>query len=138
MSPYSAFICNILTMGFISPWTYIWAPGALPGGASLGDLFAMLLEIPIARPMSGWPRRCRGGAATTCFKAACSGAASGSRSCRRLRGVDPAVGGAVGMAALLPRLRVHVPRTGGDHDNPSFTAIGAWSATPSGIIIVSV
>ena len=32
MSPYSAFIYNILTMGLIFPWTYLWAPGALPGG----------------------------------------------------------------------------------------------------------
>ena len=32
MSPYSAFVYNILTMGLIFPWTYLWAPGALPGG----------------------------------------------------------------------------------------------------------
>ena len=30
MSPYSAFVYNILTMGLIFPWTYLWAPGALP------------------------------------------------------------------------------------------------------------
>ena len=36
MSPYSAFIYNILTMGLIFPWTYLWAPGALPGGRSSG------------------------------------------------------------------------------------------------------
>ena len=29
MSPYSAFVYNILTMGLIFPWTYLWAPGAL-------------------------------------------------------------------------------------------------------------
>ena len=29
---YSAFVYNILTMGLIFPWTYLWAPGALPGG----------------------------------------------------------------------------------------------------------
>jgi len=49
MSPYSAFIYNILTMGLIFPWTYLWAPGALPGGKMVwGILLAMLFEIPIA------------------------------------------------------------------------------------------
>jgi APA family basic amino acid/polyamine antiporter len=49
MSPYSAFIYNILTMGLIFPWTYLWAPGALPGGKMVwGILLAMLLEVPIA------------------------------------------------------------------------------------------
>jgi amino acid transporter len=49
MSPFSAFIYNVLTMGLIFPWTYLWAPGALPGGKMVwGILLAMLLEIPIA------------------------------------------------------------------------------------------
>jgi amino acid transporter len=49
MSPTSAFIYNVLTMGLIFPWTYLWAPGALPGGQLVwGILLAMLLEIPIA------------------------------------------------------------------------------------------
>src|SRR5574339_850382 len=49
MSPYSAFVYNILTMGLIFPWTYLWAPGALPGGKVVwGILLAMLIEIPIA------------------------------------------------------------------------------------------
>ena len=49
MSPYSAFVYNILTMGLIFPWTYLWAPGALPGGKLVwGILLAMVLEIPIA------------------------------------------------------------------------------------------
>ena len=34
-------------MGLIFPWTYLWAPGALPGG-QLSGILAMLLEIPIA------------------------------------------------------------------------------------------
>ncbi|MBI4769263.1 MAG: hypothetical protein HY784_02335 [Chloroflexi bacterium] len=43
MSPYSAFIYNILTMGLIFPWTYLWAPGALPGGRLVwGILLAMI------------------------------------------------------------------------------------------------
>src|SRR5215469_12828886 len=49
MSPYSAFAYNILTMGLIFPWTYLWAPGALPGGNLFwGIVFAMVLEMPIA------------------------------------------------------------------------------------------
>ncbi|GAB4442030.1 MAG: APC family permease [Anaerolineae bacterium] len=49
MSPYSAFIYNILTMGLIFPWTYLWAPGALPGGNLFwGIILATIIEIPIA------------------------------------------------------------------------------------------
>lgn len=49
MSPFSAFVYNILTMGLIFPWTYLWAPGALPGGRLVwGILLAMVIEIPIA------------------------------------------------------------------------------------------
>ncbi|HUG29946.1 MAG TPA: amino acid permease [Candidatus Limnocylindria bacterium] len=49
MSPRSAFVYNVLTMGLIFPWTYLWAPGALPGGQLVwGILLAMALEIPIA------------------------------------------------------------------------------------------
>ncbi len=49
MSPYSAFVYNILTMGLIFPWTYLWAPGSLPGGRLVwGILLAMVIEIPIA------------------------------------------------------------------------------------------
>ncbi len=49
MSPWAAFIYNILTMGLIFPWTYLWAPGALPGGKlAWGILLAMVIEIPIA------------------------------------------------------------------------------------------
>ncbi len=49
MSPYSAFVYNILTMGLIFPWTYLWAPGSLPGGSLVwGIILAMLFELPIA------------------------------------------------------------------------------------------
>lgn len=49
MSPFSAFVYNVLTMGLIFPWTYLWAPGALPGGQLVwGILLAMVIEIPIA------------------------------------------------------------------------------------------
>src|SRR5262249_57402807 len=49
MSPYSAFIYNILTMGLIFPWTYLWAPGALAGGRLVwGGLLAMVFSLSIA------------------------------------------------------------------------------------------
>jgi amino acid transporter len=49
MSPYSAFIYNVLTMGIIFPWTFVWAPGAFQGHSLvLGILFAFLFELPIA------------------------------------------------------------------------------------------
>ncbi len=49
MSARSAFVYNVLTMGLIFPWAYLWAPGALPGGQLVwGILLAMVLEIPIA------------------------------------------------------------------------------------------
>lgn len=49
MSPYSAFIYNILTMGVIFPWTYLWAPTAFQGSnLVLGIVFAFLFELPIA------------------------------------------------------------------------------------------
>jgi basic amino acid/polyamine antiporter, APA family len=49
MSPTSAFMYNILTMGLVFPWTYLWAPGALPGGQIFwGILLAMLFQLPIS------------------------------------------------------------------------------------------
>jgi amino acid transporter len=49
MSPYSAFVYNILTMGIIFPWTYMYAPTALQGSnLVLGILFAFAFELPIA------------------------------------------------------------------------------------------
>lgn len=49
MSPYSAFIYNVLTMGVIFPWTYLWAPTAFQGSnLVLGIGFAFVFELPIA------------------------------------------------------------------------------------------
>src|SRR5512140_1199394 len=49
MSPWSAMFYNILAMGVIFPWTYLWAPGTLPGGQLFwGIVLAMLFELPIA------------------------------------------------------------------------------------------
>lgn len=49
MSPYSAFVYNILTMGIIFPWVFLVSPAAFPGGnVALGILICTLIEIPIA------------------------------------------------------------------------------------------
>jgi amino acid transporter len=49
MSPYSAFIYNILTMGIIFPWVFLVSPTAFPGGnVPLGILICTLIQIPIA------------------------------------------------------------------------------------------
>ncbi len=49
MSPYSAFIYNILTMGIIFPWTYVWAPTAFQGSNLVwGIVIAFVIELPIA------------------------------------------------------------------------------------------
>jgi amino acid transporter len=48
MSPWSAMFYNILAMGVIFPWTYLWAPGSLPGGQLFwGIILAMVFELPI-------------------------------------------------------------------------------------------
>ena len=73
MSPYSAFVYNILTMGLIFPWTYLFAPAALPGGRLVwGILLATLIEIPIASPTYGSRRPFPAPAVTTCSRAGCS------------------------------------------------------------------
>jgi len=49
MSPYSAFVYNILTMGIIFPWVFIISPTAFAGGSiPLGILICTLIQIPIA------------------------------------------------------------------------------------------
>ncbi len=49
MSPYSAFVYNILTMGIIFPWVFLVSPTAFPGGnIPLGIIICTLVQIPIA------------------------------------------------------------------------------------------
>lgn len=49
MSPASAFAYNVLTMGLIFPWTYLWGPFAAPGAnIALGILIAMAAQIFIS------------------------------------------------------------------------------------------
>ncbi len=49
MSPASAFAYNVLTMGLIFPWTYLWGPFAAPGAnIALGIVIAMVAQIFIS------------------------------------------------------------------------------------------
>jgi basic amino acid/polyamine antiporter, APA family len=49
MSPYAAFVYNILTMGIIFPWIFIVSPTAFPGGnIPLGIIICTIVQIPIA------------------------------------------------------------------------------------------
>ena len=140
MSPYSAFIYNILTMGLIFPWTYLWAPGALPGGRLVwGILLAMIFEIPIALtyvwlstalPRSGgdyvFQSRVFGGGVG--FSVVMSGFVIWILQWVALSGWLLAY---LGFAPLFLGL-------GGTIGSPSLTAVGVWFTTPWGIIIVSI
>jgi basic amino acid/polyamine antiporter, APA family len=49
MSPASAFAYNVLTMGLIFPWTYLWGPFAAPGAnIALGIVIAMVAQCFIS------------------------------------------------------------------------------------------
>ncbi|MDD2695727.1 MAG: APC family permease, partial [Anaerolineales bacterium] len=140
MSPYSAFIYNILTMGLIFPWTYLWAPGALPGGKMVwGILLATVLEIPIALsyvwlstalPRSGgdyvFQSRALGG--FWGFTLLMSGFVIWILQWVALSGWLLAY---LGFAPLFLGLGATLP-------NATLSAIGIWFTTPWGIIITSI
>jgi amino acid transporter len=140
MSPYSAFVYNILTMGIIFPWTYLWAPGALPGGQLVwGILLAMVIEIPIAvvyvflstaLPRSGgdyvFQSRVFGGG--TAFTIVMSGYVIWILQWVALSGWLLA---ALGFAPLFLGL-------GATLNNPGLAQFGAWFGTSTGIIVTSI
>jgi basic amino acid/polyamine antiporter, APA family len=140
MSPYSAFVYNILTMGLIFPWTYLWAPGALPGGKMVwGILLAMLIEIPIAfayvwlstaLPRSGgdyvFESRVFGGG--TAFTVVMSGYVIWILQWVGLSGWLLSY---LGFAPLFLGL-------GATLGNASLSALGLWFTTSTGIIITSI
>ena len=140
MSPYSAFIYNILTMGLIFPWTYLWAPGALPGGRLVwGSLLAMIFEIPIALtyvwlstalPRSGgdyvFQSRVFGGGVG--FAVVMSGFVIWILQWVALSGWLLSY---LGFASLFLGL-------GGTMGNPTLTSLGEWFTTPWAIVIVSI
>jgi amino acid transporter len=140
MSPYSAFVYNILTMGLIFPWTYLWAPGALPGGKMVwGILLAMLIEIPIAfayvwlstaLPRSGgdyvFESRVFGGG--TAFTVVMSGYVIWILQWVALSGWLLSY---LGFAPLFLGL-------GATMNNAGLSAIGLWFTSPVGIITTSI
>ncbi|HLA98496.1 MAG TPA: APC family permease [Anaerolineales bacterium] len=140
MSPYSAFIYNILTMGLIFPWTYLWAPGALPGGNLFwGIILAMILELPLAfayvwlataMPRTGgdyvFQSRVFGGAFG--YTVLMSGFVIWILQWEALSGWLMAN---VGIAPLFIGL-------GATLNLPSLTGIGVWAASAWGTIIISI
>src|SRR5512135_1123542 len=140
MSPYSAFVYNILTMGLIFPWTYLWAPGALPGGKmAWGIILAMVIEIPIALvyvwlstalPRSGgdyvFQSRVFGGGLA--FTVVMSGFVIWILQWVALSGWLVSY---LGFAPLFLGL-------GATLSNASLSGIGVWFTQPTGIIIVSI
>lgn len=140
MSPFSAFVYNILTMGLIFPWTYLWAPGALPGGKLVwGILLAMIIEIPIALvyvwlstalPRSGgdyvFQSRVFGGGVA--FTVVMSGYVIWILQWVALSGWLLAY---LGFAPLFLGL-------GATMGNAALSNLGIWFTTSTGIIIVSI
>src|SRR5438552_3259298 len=140
MSPYSAFVYNILTMGLIFPWTYLWAPGALPGGRLVwGILLATVVEIPIAfayvwlstaLPRSGgdyvFQSRVFGGGVA--FTVVMSGFVIWILQWVALSGWLVAY---LGFAPLFLGL-------GATLGNASLSYLGVWFTQPAGIIITSL
>ena len=140
MSPYSAFVYNILTMGLIFPWTYLWAPGSLPGGQLVwGILLAMVIEIPIAfvyvwlstaLPRSGgdyvFQSRVFGGGLA--FTVVMSGFVIWILQWVALSGWLVSY---LGFAPLFLGLGATMHVT-------SLSSLGVWFTTPTGIIIVSI
>jgi basic amino acid/polyamine antiporter, APA family len=140
MSPYSAFIYNILTMGLIFPWTYLWAPGSLPGGSLVwGILLATLIEIPIALvyvwfstalPRSGgdyvFQSRVFGGGIG--FSIVMSGFVIWILQWVALSGWLVSY---LGFAPLFLGL-------GAATKSASLTGLGLWFTSPNGIVIVSI
>ncbi|MBI3243343.1 MAG: APC family permease [Chloroflexi bacterium] len=140
MSPYSAFVYNILTMGLIFPWTYLWAPGALPGGNLVwGIILATVIEIPIAfayvwlstaLPRSGgdyvFQSRVFGGGVA--FTVVMSGFVIWILQWVALSGWLVAY---LGFAPLFLGL-------GATMGNTTFSGIGVWFTTGPGIVITSI
>jgi basic amino acid/polyamine antiporter, APA family len=140
MSPYSAFAYNILTMGLIFPWTYLWAPAVLPGGSLFwGIILAMVFEIPIALtyvwlstalPRSGgdyvFQSRVFGGGVG--FSIVMSGFVIWILQWVALSGWLLAY---LGFAPLFLGL-------GATLGSKALVAFGLWFITPTGIIIVSI
>ncbi len=140
MSPWSAMFYNILAMGVIFPWTYLWAPGSLPGGHLVwGIILAMLFELPIclvyvflstALPRSGgdyvFQSRVWGGGVA--FAITMSGIVIWQLVWIALAGWLLSY---LGFAPLFLGL-------GATLGNATLASLGIWFTTPNAIVIVSI
>jgi amino acid transporter len=140
MSPYSAFIYNILTMGIIFPWTFIWAPTALEGSnLILGIVFAFVFELPIAMAYVWLATALPRSGGDYVFQSRVFGGGFGFTVVFAFFVVWilqwVALSGwllaALGIAPTFLGLGV---TTGVD----AFTSIGTWAASSNGIIIISI
>jgi amino acid transporter len=140
MSPYSAFVYNILTMGIIFPWVFLVSPTAFPGGSvPLGILICTLIQIPVAfaavwlstaLPRSGgdyvFQSRVLGGGVG--FTIVMSGFVIWILVWTALSGW---LVGVLGLAPLFLGLG-HVL------DNQGLISAGIWATTPTGLFIISL
>jgi len=140
MSPYSAFIYNILTMGLIFPWTYLWAPGALPGGKLVwGILLATVLEIPIALAYVWLSTALPRSGGDYVFQSRAFGGFWGFT--LLMSGFVIWILQWVALAGWLLSYLGFAPLflgLGATMGAPSLSAIGVWFTTSTGIIIVSI
>ncbi|HKZ54282.1 MAG TPA: amino acid permease [Anaerolineales bacterium] len=140
MSPYSAFVYNILTMGIIFPWVFLVSPTAFPGGnVPLGILICTLIQIPIAfsavwlstaLPRSGgdyvFQSRVLGGGLG--YTIVMSGFVIWILVWTALSGW---LVGVLGIAPLLLGL-------GTVSGSAGLISAGLWATTPSGLFVISV
>lgn len=140
MSPYSAFVYNILTMGIIFPWVFIVSPTAFPGGnIALGIILCTIVQIPIAfasvwlstaLPRSGgdyvFQSRVFGGGIG--FTSVMSGLVIWILIWTALAGWLVAV---LGLAPLFLGM-------GRVLNNQAMLNIGLWCTTPTGLFIISI
>jgi amino acid transporter len=139
MSPYSAYVYNILTMGPIFPWVFLVSPTAFAGGnIPLGIIICTLVQIPLAfatvwlstaLPRSGgdyvFQSRVFGGGWG--FTLVMSGLVVWTLVWTALSGW---LVGVLGLAPLFLGL-------GRVLSIPAFISFGVWCTTPAGLFIVS-
>jgi APA family basic amino acid/polyamine antiporter len=140
MSPYSAFIYNILTMGVIFPWTYVWAPTAFQGSnLVLGIVFAFVFELPIALAYAWLATALPRSGGDYVFQSRVFGGGFGFTVVFAFFVVWilqwVALSGWLLAALALAPTFLALGVTTNVH---AFTSFGTWCATSNGIIIISV
>src|SRR6266498_2190517 len=140
MSPYSAFVYNILTMGVIFPWTYLWAPTAFQGSnLVLGIAFAFLFELPIALAYTWLATALPRSGGDYVFQSRVFGGGFGFTVVFAFFVVwilqwVALSGWLLAILGIAPTFLGLGVATGID----AFTDIGTWAVTSNGIIIISI